>query len=165
MSNNKYIIKLIESYQKNKPSYKNGRCVHIPSCSDYAIECYKKFNAFAATFYSTKRILTCTKFNKKVYDPVPKTKEEKAEEKVRLKELITLRKDLIKIALDNNINKSNFKEMIPILLNRVFREDNIYLSTLLLKDMIKNKVIMIPKNKAFSLIDEGVSSYYSNLVK
>lgn len=77
MSINKSLIKLIKKYQNNKPPGTPARCVHYPTCSAYSIECYEKFNFFKATFLTIKRILFCTPLNRKFYDPVPYTKEEK----------------------------------------------------------------------------------------
>ena len=77
MSINESLIKLIKKYQNNKPAGTPARCVHYPTCSNYSIECYKKFNFFKATFLTIKRILFCTPLNRKFYDPVPYTKEEK----------------------------------------------------------------------------------------
>ena len=77
MSINESLIKLIKKYQNNKPPGTPARCVHYPTCSNYSIECYKKFNFFKATFLTIKRILFCTPLNRKFYDPVPYTKEEK----------------------------------------------------------------------------------------
>lgn len=80
MSVNDSLINLIKKYQTNKPSNALPRCVHYPSCSNYSIECYKKFNFFKATLLTIKRILFCTPLNKKFYDPVPLSKEEKKNE-------------------------------------------------------------------------------------
>lgn len=77
MSINESLIKLIKKYQNNKPPGTPSRCVHYPTCSNYSIECYEKFNFFKATFLTIKRILFCTPLNRKFYDPVPYTKEEK----------------------------------------------------------------------------------------
>lgn len=77
MSINERIIKLIKKYQNNKPAGTPARCVHYPTCSNYGIECYEKFNFFKASFLTAKRILFCTPLNRKFYDPVPFTKEEK----------------------------------------------------------------------------------------
>lgn len=74
---NKLAIKLIKSYQRNKDLIGSGRCKHYPSCSNYGIECYQKFNFFKATFLTIRRILRCNPFTKKVYDPVPLSKAEK----------------------------------------------------------------------------------------
>ena len=77
MARNKLAIKLIKNYQKNKQIIGTGRCKHYPSCSNYAIGCYEKFNFFKASFLVGWRILRCNPLTKKVYDPVPLTKEEK----------------------------------------------------------------------------------------
>ena len=72
---NKRTIKLIKLYQKHKRI--SGRCHFIPSCSNYAIGCYEKFNWFYASLLTGFRILRCTPFTKRKVDPVPLTKEEK----------------------------------------------------------------------------------------
>ena len=77
MSINESIIKLIKKYQNNKPPLTPTRCKHYPTCSNYSIECYKKFNFFKASFLTIKRILFCTPLNKKHFDPVPLNKKEK----------------------------------------------------------------------------------------
>lgn len=75
MNKNEQTIKLIKLYQKNKRI--SGRCHFIPSCSNYAIGCYEKFNWFHASFLTGLRILRCTPFTKRRVDPVPLTKKEK----------------------------------------------------------------------------------------
>ncbi len=76
---NKGIIKLIESYQQDRGLHQAPKCRYFPSCSNYALECYKKFNFVKASFLVTKRLLKCNPFSKGGYDPVPLTKEEKME--------------------------------------------------------------------------------------
>ena len=68
---NKLMIKLILWYQKKISPNKEPRCRHYPPCSNYALESYRRFNFFKATFLSTKRILTCNPLFKPKYDPVP----------------------------------------------------------------------------------------------
>lgn len=79
---NNFFIKLIKNYQKNN-SFK-GRCRHYPCCSNYGIECFKKFNFFKASFLTGYRILRCNPLSKKVYDPVPLSKKEKLERKNKM---------------------------------------------------------------------------------
>lgn len=74
---NKGAIKLIEWYQKNLSSHKQHRCRHKPTCSVYAIECYRRFNFFKASFLTAKRILTCNPLFKPKYDPIPEKKDRK----------------------------------------------------------------------------------------
>ena len=64
---NKLMIKLIKFYQKYKPDRKH--CRHYPTCSNYALEAYEKFNFFYATFLTIKRILKCNPLFKPKYDP------------------------------------------------------------------------------------------------
>lgn len=77
LSLNKLAIKLIKKYQQNKAVIGSGRCKHYPSCSNYAIEAYQKFNFFKASILVGWRILRCNPLTKKVYDPVPLTRAEK----------------------------------------------------------------------------------------
>ena len=72
----KIAIKLIKFYQqasKNCPP----RCKYTPSCSNYAIQAYTKFNVFYATILTIWRILRCNPFSKGGYDPVPLSSKEK----------------------------------------------------------------------------------------
>jgi putative membrane protein insertion efficiency factor len=78
---NKWAIKAIRIYQKNKALIGNNHCKHYPSCSAYSIEAYSKFNFFYASILTIWRILRCNPFTKKVYDPVPLTKSEKKSQK------------------------------------------------------------------------------------
>lgn len=77
MSLNSIAIKWIKKYQQNKAIIGSGRCKHYPSCSNYAIGCFEKFNFFKALFLTCFRILRCNPFTRKVYDPVPLNKKEK----------------------------------------------------------------------------------------
>jgi len=88
MSLNTLAIKLIKKYQANKELIGSGRCKHYPTCSNYAIGCYSKFNFIKASFLTLFRIIRCNPLTKKVYDPVPLNKREKKELKQRRKELI-----------------------------------------------------------------------------
>ncbi len=69
--NNK-ALKFIDIYQKNKDPL-NKKCRFIPTCSEYAKECYLKFNFLKASCFVTKRLLKCNKLTKMgTYDPVPR---------------------------------------------------------------------------------------------
>lgn len=72
---NRFAIKLIKKYQsiKSKPP----RCRHIPSCSQYSLECYQKFNFLKASALTTYRIIRCNPLSKNIFDPVPLSKKEK----------------------------------------------------------------------------------------
>ena len=72
-------IKFIEWYQKGISPNNPPRCRFYPSCSQYAKECYLKFNFFKASLLTLKRLLRCNRLFKGGYDPVPLTKQEKQE--------------------------------------------------------------------------------------
>ena len=77
----KLAIKLIKSYQKATEN-SNHRCRFFPSCSNYALEAYEKFNFFYASLLTFWRILRCNPLSKGGYDPVPLTKKEKLAKKL-----------------------------------------------------------------------------------
>ena len=72
----KLAINLIKKYQKATEN-SNHHCKFVPSCSNYAIEAYEKFNFFYATLLTIWRILRCNPLSKGGFDPVPLTKKEK----------------------------------------------------------------------------------------
>lgn len=84
---NKLSIKFIEFYQRGISPLSPPRCRYFPTCSNYAKECYQKFNFFKASFLTLKRLLRCNKLFKGGYDPVPLTKKEKLEYEKELKEM------------------------------------------------------------------------------
>lgn len=59
---NKKSISLIKYYQKNISQKLPGSCKYNPTCSSYAIECYKKYNFLRATFRTWKHICFCNLF-------------------------------------------------------------------------------------------------------
>jgi len=69
------MIKLIENYQKKTQNLAH-RCRFYPSCSNYGLESYKRFNFFKASFLTLFRIIRCNPLCKGGYDPV---KEKKAQ--------------------------------------------------------------------------------------
>lgn len=94
---NDLAIKCIKKYQQNKEIIGSGRCKHYPTCSNYAIGCYQKFNFIKASFLSLFRIIRCNPLTKKCYDPVPLNKEEKKEQakiQQKLKNYCTYLKDI-----------------------------------------------------------------------
>jgi putative membrane protein insertion efficiency factor len=70
----KIAIKLIEWYQRDISPHSNHKCRYLPTCSQYAKECYLRFNFFKASFLTAKRILKCNPLFKPKYDPVPEKK-------------------------------------------------------------------------------------------
>lgn len=65
------MIFFIGLYRKYiSPFLGQGKCRFTPTCSQYAVESYKKYNFFKATFMTIWRILRCNPFNKGGHDPV-----------------------------------------------------------------------------------------------
>lgn len=64
------MIRIVRFYQSlsflKKPS-----CKYIPTCSNYAIEAYRKHGFIRGSILSAYRILRCNPFSKGGYDPVP----------------------------------------------------------------------------------------------
>jgi putative membrane protein insertion efficiency factor len=77
---NKLAIKLIDWYKQSTKNT-NPTCRYSPSCSTYSRQAFEKHNFFYALVLSIYRILRCNPLSKGGYDPVPKTKKEKMEEK------------------------------------------------------------------------------------
>ena len=68
----KVCIYLIRLYQRFlSPLKRHGTCIFYPTCSNYAIEAYKKYGFFKGTALTIWRILRCNPFNDGGYDPVP----------------------------------------------------------------------------------------------
>lgn len=74
---NKLFISLIKFYQKNISKNSKPHCRYTPTCSQYGLECFEKFNFFKAFFLTSFRILRCNPLSKGGYDPVPLNKFEK----------------------------------------------------------------------------------------
>ena len=69
----KLCIKLIKKYQQ-KTENKAHRCRFYPSCSNYGLIAYERFNFFTASFLTLIRILRCNPLTKGGYNPVPEKK-------------------------------------------------------------------------------------------
>lgn len=69
----RFFIFLIKIYQKTLSPYLAlySKCKYEPSCSNYAIEAFKKHGAFKGFFLTVWRLLRCNPFSKGGYDPVP----------------------------------------------------------------------------------------------
>lgn len=81
MERNKWVLKLIKKYQKNKAIIGTGHCKFYPTCSVYAYETFKKFNFFYAFILTSIRLLRCNPLAKRRYYPVKLTKNEKLAQK------------------------------------------------------------------------------------
>jgi putative membrane protein insertion efficiency factor len=162
---NKRTIKLIKLYQKNKRI--SGRCHFIPSCSNYAIGCYEKFNWFYASILTGLRILKCTPFTKRKVDPVPLTKKEKND----LKTLNLLKEKYDDCFIDIVINQT-FKyplmessDYVILTLEYLFGySNNTYSSNYNIEFIGKNFVrCNYPSIKITNIDNELLNSYLSIL--
>lgn len=67
---NQIPILLIKMYQKLKGNRK-PRCLHYPSCSNYAILAFKKYSFFIALYKTITRIRDCHPFSNRPYIDYP----------------------------------------------------------------------------------------------
>lgn len=68
---NSFFIILIKLYKIFISPILPNSCRFIPTCSTYAIEAYKKYPFFIATFLTIRRVLRCNPLFKGGYDPLP----------------------------------------------------------------------------------------------
>ncbi len=97
----KLAIRLIQFYQKATKD-RPARCKYFPSCSNYALQAYKKFNFFYASLLTFWRILRCNPFSKGGYDPVPLSRKEKQALKNTNKEVFDSTKNIFEESLDSS---------------------------------------------------------------
>lgn len=67
---NRYVITLIKFYKKYISGALPDACRFTPTCSEYAMQAYTKYNFFKATGLTLWRILRCNPFCKGGYDPL-----------------------------------------------------------------------------------------------
>ncbi|WP_170304409.1 membrane protein insertion efficiency factor YidD [Mariprofundus erugo] len=67
----KVSLALIRAYQLFISPLLPPRCIHIPSCSEYASEAIQRHGFFRGVWLGAKRLLRCHPFAKGGYDPVP----------------------------------------------------------------------------------------------
>ena len=67
----KITIYLVRFYQIAISPLLGANCRYNPTCSEYCIGCFEKYNFFYATYLSFKRIFKCHPFSDSGYDPVP----------------------------------------------------------------------------------------------
>lgn len=65
------VIGLIKGYQVLLSPYFGQQCRFAPTCSQYAIEAFKKHDFFNAMVYSIKRLFKCHPWHSGGHDPVP----------------------------------------------------------------------------------------------
>ncbi|MFT4153405.1 membrane protein insertion efficiency factor YidD [Parafilimonas sp.] len=64
-------ILLIKIYQKIISPVLGPQCRFTPTCSNYALEAFKKYGVFKGGWLAIKRISKCHPWGKSGYDPVP----------------------------------------------------------------------------------------------
>lgn len=67
---NKIFILLVKIYQKLKFNRK-PRCLHYPSCSNYAILAFRKYNFITALRKTISRVRDCHPFSNRPYIDYP----------------------------------------------------------------------------------------------
>ena len=67
----RFIIIIIEFYQKYISPMKSTKCPYYPSCSAYGLEAVKKHGALKGSMLAAWRICRCNPLSKGGYDPVP----------------------------------------------------------------------------------------------
>lgn len=64
-------ILLIQFYRRCISPYTPASCRFTPTCSQYALEAFRKYGPLKGFWLSLKRILRCHPFGGSGYDPVP----------------------------------------------------------------------------------------------
>lgn len=64
-------ILLIRFYQLCISPLKPPSCRFTPTCSQYALEAFRKWGPFKGLYLTVRRILRCHPFGGSGYDPVP----------------------------------------------------------------------------------------------
>jgi len=64
-------ILLIWIYQRFISPLLGAKCRFTPTCSNYAVEAFKKYGVFKGFWLAVKRIARCHPWGGSGYDPVP----------------------------------------------------------------------------------------------
>lgn len=64
-------VALIMFYRKCISPFTPPSCRFVPTCSQYALEAFKKHGVIKGLYLSTRRILRCHPWGGSGYDPVP----------------------------------------------------------------------------------------------
>ncbi|MFA7450547.1 MAG: membrane protein insertion efficiency factor YidD [Bacteroidales bacterium] len=65
------LILLVKCYQVCISPFTPSSCRFTPTCSQYALEAFRKHGLFKGLYLSVKRILRCNPWGGGGYDPVP----------------------------------------------------------------------------------------------
>ena len=66
----KFLIKMINFYQKNISLRTIKKCKYYPTCSEYTKQAILKYGSIKGTLFGIKRIIKCNPFSKGGYDPL-----------------------------------------------------------------------------------------------
>lgn len=66
----KFLIYLIEKYQRNISPIFGKNCKYYPTCSEYTKQAIIKYGVIKGLFIGMKRIIKCNPFSKGGYDPL-----------------------------------------------------------------------------------------------
>ena len=101
---NVIIISIIKFYQLLISPILGINCRFNPSCSEYAVQAFKKFSLFKGFYLTIKRLFKCHPFGKSGYDPIPG--EEIAEiKKISVNFLRKMRCKELYLELPNSLSK------------------------------------------------------------
>ena len=67
----KLLLFLIRFYRRHISPYRQPCCRFTPTCSQYALEAFRKYGPFKGLWLSVRRILRCHPWGGSGYDPVP----------------------------------------------------------------------------------------------
>ena len=65
------LLFLIRFYRKHISPCTPPSCRYIPTCSQYALEAFRKYGPFKGMYLAVRRILRCHPWGGSGYDPVP----------------------------------------------------------------------------------------------
>lgn len=71
MKLNKYLVKLINFYQKNSSLFKKRSCIFYPTCSEYTKQAVEEYGVFKGLYFGFRRILRCHPFSTPRVDNIP----------------------------------------------------------------------------------------------
>ncbi|MCM8782667.1 MAG: membrane protein insertion efficiency factor YidD [Candidatus Omnitrophica bacterium] len=63
------VLFIIRIYQYTLSPILNSRCRYLPTCSQYAIDCFQKYPFLKAVSKSLLRLIKCNPFSKGGFDP------------------------------------------------------------------------------------------------
>ena len=63
-------ILIVIFYQKVVSPYFPVSCRYTPTCSQYSLQCFRKYNFLKALYLTTNRILSCHPWGGQGHDPV-----------------------------------------------------------------------------------------------